>query len=120
MPQIKAVTVTNSFELYEALKPFMVDSKSTMRKLLIDGMNMVKKHLHYKDMQLNSAQSKLDDFMPQSRHIQPDTMYSWVDKMITERLNGIRNGLLIEWKLKDGNYQFDPYTGQINHDKCTN
>lgn len=112
------VKVNCKNDLIKALMPFKKDSKSELRKLIIDGFDIVKKRIEYynKAMELdkNGSYGGIKPLI-----IDVDKAFCWVDKLIEERLDGKREGLTVIWNLNDGKYVFDPYTGTIKEPNVT-
>lgn len=114
-PQIiQPVKVKSFTELQTALKPFLPGSQATIRKLLIDGFHYVRKQIDYREAQLKALQSAPDDgYPPIALTSNVDDMFTWVDRMIKERLDGKRTGMLISWTLPEGYFEFDPLAGEL-------
>lgn len=116
--KIKLVEVKNLADLHKALEPFNPASNTTIRKTLIDGFDVIKKHITFEQQQANHINQALatspDKFIRQS-HIRPSNSPGYnVDLLIRDRLNGKREGLKITWKLPEGTYEYDPYNGKLN------
>ncbi len=108
--ELKNIKVTNELELHEALKPFLDDGK-TVRTLLIDGMNIAKKHQEY--FQKISAELSDVDFGGYLPARQSGGHFLWVDLLISKRLDGKRDGLKICWSLPEGQFEFDPWSKEL-------
>jgi hypothetical protein len=108
--ELEKVSVKNFVQLEAAVKPFLA-TESAIYKLLIDGMNMVKRQAAFAD---KAAEVNMEDFggyapaMPA-----PGSHYGWVDTLISRRLDGKRQGLVITWDLPEGNFTFDPFTQKL-------
>jgi hypothetical protein len=108
--ELEKVVVKSHDQLVKALEPFMAET--TIRKLLIEGMDIVKRQ----DEFITKSDSVKDiDYggfppaRPKGGH-----RYSWVDTLIDRRLDGKRNGLKVTWSLSDGQYEFDPWTQKLD------
>lgn len=111
--ELEKVSVKSFAELQQALKPFLPDAKtgdSAIYKVLVEGLEMVKRQSEFSQ---RASQMSLDDFggyipaMPQSGS------YSWVDTLISRRLDAKREDLLITWSLPEGKYTFDAFTRKL-------
>jgi hypothetical protein len=92
-----------------------VTSNQTMaRKCLLDGFEMVKRHLELDTHEVGDIDA-YGGFVP----IQPPktTNNTWLDKMITRQLGGRREGLKVVWDVMEGQYAFDPWTGNLEKTK---
>lgn len=108
--ELKDVKVTNEAELNQALIPFLDDSKS-VRQLLMDGMNIAKKHQEYfEKISQEMPDADFGGYMPAR---QTGGHFLWVDLLIAKRLGGKRDKLKIVWSLKDGEFEFDPWTKKL-------
>lgn len=101
------VVVNNRSQLENALKPFMSDS--SIYKLLIEGMNIVKRQLDFKNAYVSD--NDYGGFLPAKPA--DGNHYVWVDTLIDYRLGGKRDGLVITWTLPEGKFVFDPYTRKL-------
>jgi len=109
LKELEQVTVTNYNQLVLALEPFTKDT--TIRKLLVEGMDIVKRQQEFANSAIPTDTEAFGGFMParpsHGHH------YSWVDTLINKRMNGKREGLVIKWTLPDGNFTFDPWTKKL-------
>lgn len=107
--ELEKISVTNRAQLEAALEPFM-KGDTTIGKLLVEGMDMAKRQAKFAD----APMGEVDDWggffpaaPPNAQH------YMWVDTLIARRLDGKRNGLVVEWSLQDGKFQYDPWTKEL-------
>lgn len=111
------IVVKSLKDLNKVLEPFDPTKDSTIRKTLIDGFNIVKKHIEFNKVQqtlIKKAQSETPDkFLKQSVSDPTDSTGYNVDLLIRDRLNGKRNGLKIVWALSEGVFEYEPYSGQL-------
>ncbi len=88
---------------------------SSMRQLLIDGLDVVKKRLESQNKlkeQIEQA-SKDDEFPISLTAWDVDSMRFHVDSLIERKLGGKRRGLVIYWKIEEGEFEFEPYQGKL-------
>jgi len=97
--KFEKVKVNTKADIITALSKFMPDSKSVLRKTLLDGFNIVKNRVEFN----SKIDSKLD----------VDKMRFWVDTMVDERLGGRREGLLIVWSVDNKKITFNPWSGEM-------
>ncbi len=107
--ELEKVVVKNHDQLVKALEPFMIDT--TIRKLLIEGMDIVKRQDEFITRSNNTKDADYGGFQP--ARPKGGHRYSWVDTLIERRLDGKRNGLKVTWSLTDGQYEFDPWTQKL-------
>jgi hypothetical protein len=86
--------------------------QSMTRKTLLEGFDMLKKR-----QETLQAMGKIDlddfgGFYPASLRDITDQI-TWVDRFITNRLGGRREGLLVVWEIPEGKYQMDPWTCKL-------
>ena len=86
----------------------------TLRRLLIEGFDLVKKRLQLaKDMKDKYEEvHEDDDLLPERikwNLFDIDTQFLHVDTLIKQELDGKRKGLRIRWDISEGIYEFDPY-----------
>lgn len=88
--------------------------QSTLRKTLIDGFDMIQKHMKYHQESINS-QKPLDEYGGFVPAVAPDpNEYStWVDRFI-HNIGGRRDHLTIIWDLPEGSYRLDPYSCKLD------
>lgn len=108
--ELEKVVVKDFTQLNEALKPFMTDT--TIRKLLIEGMDIVKRQEKFAEVSNASSEADFGGFMP--ARPSSGNKYTWVDTLIDRRLDGKRDGLKIIWTLSEGQYEFNPWTKQLD------
>ena len=109
------VTVNSLSDIKRALANFSPSSKSSSRHLLMDGIDIIKARIeaHKRaEEEFEQVKEELGDFVP-ARMQDPSTARFWVDDIIEKRLRGKRIGTKITWDLKDGSYEWDPYSGEI-------
>jgi hypothetical protein len=83
-------------------------------KLLVDGMEHVKKWMELLDTTRKATQKVNEE----EGDIPPHVLQVWnidrmkfnVDSLIKNRLGGIRNGLRVRWEIQEGIFEFDPFT----------
>lgn len=106
--ELEKITVTSRAQLETALEPFLKDT--TIGQLLIEGMDMAKRQAKFAEAPLGDVDD-YGGFLPASpagaQH------YMWVDTLIARRLDGKRNGLVIEWSLPEGKFQYDPWSKKL-------
>jgi hypothetical protein len=84
-------------------------------KLLVDGMEHVKKWMELLDTTRKATQKVNEE---EEGDIPPHVLQVWnidrmkfnVDSLIKNRFGGVRNGLRVRWKVQDGIFEFDPFT----------
>lgn len=106
--------VLESFNESSGAKEFYkVSATSTgtsLRKLLMDGLEIIKKRkdaiekLKATDAITNTAAVALFDI---------DNQKFAVDVLIRNKMGGERDGLRIKWKVDEGTFVFDPYTDKL-------
>ena len=108
--ELEKVVVKSVDQLNNALKPFLSDS--TIRNLLIEGMDLVKRQGKFAEA--GEAVSDIDfgGFLP-AKPI-GGHKYTWVDTLIERRLDGKRDGLKIVWNLPEGQFEFDPWSKKLD------
>lgn len=109
LTELEKVVVKNHGQLVKALEPFMADT--TIRKLLIEGMDIVKRQDEFiakSDSAKDADYGGFKPALPKGGH-----RYSWVDTLIDRRLDGKRKGLKVTWDLTDGQFEFDPWTKKL-------
>jgi hypothetical protein len=111
-------------EIKEAIKPFMrggnnisiscnmdgqlvnaVSSDSSPRTILLNGLDIIKKRMEMEE--------KLVGHDTNLRAWDVNNLRFSVDSIITKRLGGTRKGLRIRWKIRDGVYEYDPYSNKL-------
>jgi hypothetical protein len=105
---LEKVVVENLGQLQKALEPFMTDT--TIRKLLIEGMDLVKRQSQFAER--NHPDADYGGFLPVSPP--RGDRYMWVDTLIDRRLNGKRDGLKILWNLAEGQFEFNPWDKKLD------
>jgi len=114
-------------EIKEVIKPFMrggnniniscnmdgqlinaVSSDSSPRTVLLNGLDIIKKRMEMKD-----KLSELGDHETNLRAWDVDDLHFSIDGIIAKRLGGTRKGLRIRWKIRNGTYEYDPYTNKL-------
>jgi hypothetical protein len=88
---------------------------ASLYRILIDGMNMVKRHQEAVE-RAKATYDELDkDELPSSATalLNIDGVKFNVDLLIKRRLGGVRNGLRVRWTVQEGMYEFDPYTKRL-------
>jgi len=108
--ELEKVVVKSHDQLVKALEPFMIDT--TIRKLLIEGMDIVKRQDEFITRSDSAKDADYGGFPP--ARPAGGHRYSWVDTLIERRLDGKRNGLKVTWSLSDGQYEFDPWTKKLD------
>ncbi len=85
--------------------------QSTLRKIILEGFEMVKNHQKYHQASLTSQtiQEKYGGYLPAVAP-NPEEHAIWIDSFINHNLGGKREGLYITWKLPDGKYKLDPWS----------
>lgn len=101
------VEVKTHAQLLTAIEPFTKDT--TIRKLLMDGMEMVKRQAGFAPMEV--SEDLYGGFKP-AMPARGDS-YMWVDTLIERRLDGKRSNLRIVWTLPEGRFEFDPWTKKL-------
>lgn len=115
----KDSTLTVSFEKVDTptgqvpqLPVSMENSGESMeRRLLIDGFDLLKRQREYKQ----SAKIYEEDvdsfggFFP-AVPVEAESKGSWVDRFITDHLDGRREGLFVFWDLSEGTFRLDPWS----------
>lgn len=86
--------------------------QSMTRKTLLEGFDMLKKR-----QETLQAMGKVDlddfgGFYPATLRDITDQI-TWVDRFVTNRLGGKREGLYVVWELPEGKYQMDPWTCKL-------
>lgn len=115
MPQFETkVKVTNLHELKMAIIPFLPSSQSTVRKLLLDGFTAVDRLNKFKDAQATAMEAFAGSkFKPANSFTDLDALHINIDTLIMNRMDGKRKGKNIIWHLKEGNFEFNPFTGVL-------
>lgn len=107
--ELEKVSVENRAQLETALEPFW-KGDTTIGKLLLEGMDMAKRQARFADAPTGDV-DEYGGFFPAAP---PDAQhYMWVDTLISRRLDGKRSGLVVEWNLQDGKFQYDPWTKKL-------
>jgi hypothetical protein len=106
--ELKDVSVKTHGDLKEAIKPFL-DDNSSIRKLLIEGMDIAKRHKEYfEKVKVEIDEAEFGGYVP--AYPTSDKHFLWVDLLIKKRLDGKRDDLKIGWSLPEGNFEFDPWS----------
>jgi hypothetical protein len=111
-------------EIKEAIKPFMrcgdniniscnldgqqvnaISGDSSPRSILLNGLGVIKKRMEMKE--------KLADHDTNLRAWDINSLCFSVDSIIAKRLGGVRNGLRIRWSIREGMYEYDPYSNKL-------
>ena len=87
------------------------------RRVLLEGMDVVKAKIELVQASLQAADED-DDLMPEKirwgiKMSDIDKQFFSVDQFIKKELGGTRRGLMIRWEVKEGAYEFNPYTGEL-------
>lgn len=107
--ELEKVSVKSRAQLDTALAPF-IKGDASIAKLLVEGMDMVKRQSKFAEAPTGDI-DEYGGFFPAAP---PDEQhYMWVDTLITRRLDGKRNGMVIEWDLPDGKFRYDPWTKKL-------
>jgi hypothetical protein len=107
--ELEKVSVKSRTQLDLALVPFL-NGDTSIGKLLIEGMDMVKRQAKFADAPAGDV-DEYGGFMPA---LPPSAQhYMWVDTLIARRLDGKRNGMVIEWDLPEGKFVYDPWTKKL-------
>jgi hypothetical protein len=107
--ELEKISVKNYGDLQQAIKPFQ--QESAIYKLLIEGMEIVKRQSIFSDRAAETNPDDFGGFLPAMPA--PGGHYSWVDTLIERRLNGKRDGLTVTWTLPEGKFTFDPWTQKL-------
>lgn len=108
---LEKVSVKSKAQLDAALAPF-IEGKAQISKLLIEGMDMVKRQAKFAE----APDGDIDEYGGFFPAAPPDGQhYMWVDTLIMRRLDGKRNGLTIEWELPEGKFQYNPWTKALSN-----
>lgn len=107
------VEIKTENDIKNAIKRFMPDSKTEVRKILIEGLNIIKKQKETADKINKVSDEDFGGILP-AKLINTEKAYSRVDDLIKNRLGGVRDGFKITWTLNNKKYEFDPYTGILN------
>lgn len=114
--ELEKITVTNHGQLLKALEPFMSDT--AIRKLLIEGMDMVKRQSELEERYQQLDDKAFGDYKPaiplRGGH------YMWVDTLIKRRLDGKREGFKVVWNLPEGKFAFDPWAKKLERQTDAN
>ena len=109
---LEKIEVKNLDQLHKALEPFMKDT--TIRKLLIEGMDVVKRQQELSDIAIADEEA-FGGYMParptKGQH------YHWVDTLIDRRMAGKRERLVIVWDIPEGKHVFNPWTQELKRDE---
>lgn len=109
--ELEKVSVKSKAQLDAALAPF-IEGKAQISKLLVEGMDMAKRQAKFADAPTGDVED-YGGFFPAAP---PDNQHwMWVDALISRRLDGKRNGLVIEWELPEGKFQYDPWTKALTN-----
>jgi hypothetical protein len=82
-----------------------VSSDSSPRTILLNGLDIIKKRMEMEE--------KLVGHDTNLRAWDVDNLRFSVDSIITKRLGGTRKGLRIRWKIREGVYEYDPYSNKL-------
>ena len=85
--------------------------QSTIRKMMLEGFEMVKNHQKYHQASVTSqvTQEEYGGYLPAVAP-DPGEHIMWIDSFIDHNLGGKREGLYIAWKLPSGKYKLDPWS----------
>lgn len=90
---------------------------SSMRSLLIDGMDIIKRRLEAAvkiEQAIKTARESGEELPTNTFKIwEIDNVRFQVDALIERKLGGKRAGLRIRWKVAEGVFEFDPYTMKL-------
>lgn len=87
------------------------------KRILIEGMNVVKSKIDFITEAMKDTED--DDLMPEKirwniKLSDIDKQFFNVDGFIKKRFGGYRKGLKVRWDVKEGTYEYDPYTSALN------
>jgi hypothetical protein len=111
--KLEDVKVTNHDQLLAAVRPFLPDSKSSIREDLVTGFNIVKDRMEAYQRSLASIETAEFGRHPPAPLANPDGTKFWLDQLIERRMGGQRCGMTVRWVLPTATYIFEPYTGKI-------
>lgn len=106
------VVVQTKSHIKIVIDKFMPSSDSHIRQLLVKGLEDVSKRDHYYDEQQKIDIKEFGDYQPSK--IDNRNAIHWVDRLIKDRMDAKRIGLLIYWNLDGVKYTFDPFTGVLS------
>lgn len=102
------VEVKNLEDILQAIRPFLSSGNSSLRSMLIEEFdNNAKREEGIKEF--NSQIDNWDDVtQPPARMHSMDVRHTNADNIIKTKLDGTRNGEIVEWHgIDDGVYKFD-------------
>ena len=97
--------VTISCEL-DGEKVSLVSVDASPRAILLNGLNQVKKRIELRDKVKEYKDTMLQIWDVDKSHFN-------VDKLIYNRLGGERRGIRVRWEIKEGKYEYDPFTNKL-------
>jgi|APFre7841882654_1041346.scaffolds.fasta_scaffold54620_3 hypothetical protein len=90
---------------------------NSMHSLLIDGFETIKRRLESADKMreaIRIAEESGEELPLKNFQIwDTDKMRFQVDALIEKKLGGKRVGLRVRWQVKEGCFEFDPYTNKL-------
>jgi len=95
-----------------------ISHDANMRDMLIEGFDQVKEH--------NKMWSTLQDHLEEDGFgvtlpiVNSDSFHLPVDRLISQRLGGKREGMLVVWDFSDVKIEFDPYESEVREIEKSN
>ena len=94
-----------------------VSTDCSLRATLIDGFNIIKRRIEAADkikQAVEIAQNSGEELPVDNFKVwDTDSMRFNVDSLIHKKLGGKRVGLRVRWIVKEGCFEFDPYTNKL-------
>ena len=110
MGTLKKVKVLNEADIDDAIEQFMPGSDSPLRKMLMDGMDMLKKK--YEAYERITAIDE-DTFGGYKSAALLEPSLGWLDSLLREKLDAKREKMTVYWILDGNKYVFDYNTGRV-------
>ena len=113
--EIEYVKVNNLSELKRAIYPYSKDGRPESRKLMVEGLEFIKKATaahEQAEREILENKDAFSGFMP-AQMVNPMLGYHWVDSIIEKKLGGKRSGYIVRWELADGTYEWDAIEDEL-------
>lgn len=90
------------------------NGESMERRILIDGFELLKRQREYKEAAkvYEEDVDSFGGFIP-AVPIESESSVSWIDRFVSDHLDGRRDGLFVMWDITEGTYRLDPWSCKL-------